>query len=204
MAKSLSRPYHRRRPKRNRVNVSWNRREFLKLVAATAGATAIGIGVAGCENNSPSPNNKGANPDQLTQTELDDIVALSVALFEPEDETERKELDTTMRWWATGRTTKGPHIDTYRNGLAALDTATAGKRIAGLTNTERATLFAPLAKAEDTNPLKALTTEIIEGIYSTAIGWKSLGYTTWPGVPSAPLEYTTKPHGPTRIIGTTA
>ena len=188
-----------------RVRVNWNRREFLKLVATSAAAAGIGIGVAGCDDNpAPSASTKSATPEPLSQAELDDVVALSIALFEPEDAAERQELDTTMRWWATGRTTKGPHIDVYRSGLAALKKATPGKKIADLTAAERAALFAPFAKAQDTDPLKALTTDIIEGIYSSAVGWKSLGYTTWPGVPSAPLEYTTKPHGPTRVTGTVA
>ena len=115
------------------------------------------------------------------------MVALSVALFEPEDASERSELERTIRWWAKGRTTRGGHLGLYRRGLAAQTTGTG--------NT-------PSQAADD--PVGALEKEILEGIYSTAVGWKSLGYTTWPGVPSATLEYTTAPRPAARFVSGSA
>lgn len=103
------------------------------------------------------------------------MAAFAVALFEPDDERERAELETVIRWWAKGRTTRGPHLELYRNGLAA---------------------FA--AKSPD-EKLTALKSELLEGIYSSSVGWKSLGYTTWPGVPSGPAEYTTRPPSAARV-----
>jgi hypothetical protein len=153
-----------------------NRRFFLKVIGLIAGGTALSLGPWSC---SDSDEAESTRLDPLTDAELDGIVALSIALFEPEDDRERLELDSTMRWWAKGRTTRGPHLQLYRDGLAALKSGTAN---AG------------------TNKAKsALHDELLEGIYSSAVGWKSLGYTTWPGVPSASQEYTTRPHGPTRV-----
>ena len=73
---------------------------------------------------------------------------------------------------------RGPHLTLYRNGLAALAT-----------------------KGNDDH-LTALRNELLEGIYSTSVGWKSLGYTTWPGVPSGPGEYTRRPPSAARVAAT--
>ena len=114
----------------------------------------------------------------LSPKELDRIAAFAVALFQPDDERERSELDTVIRWWAKGRTTRGPHLELYRNGLAAL------------------------AAKGNNEHLTALRNELLEGIYSSSVGWKSLGYTTWPGVPSGPAEYTTRPPSAARVAAT--
>jgi hypothetical protein len=47
-------------------------------------------------------------------------------------------------------------------------------------------------------PFRKLASELLLGIYSSAPGWHTLGYTTWPGVPSPPLEYTRRPGAPQR------
>ena len=162
------------------MKIYWNRRAFLKLVGLTAGGVALGLGASSCSAEESAPVTADQDTGTLTDAELDAVVALAVTLFEPEDNSERMELDRTMRWWAQGRSSKGEHLSIYREGLAA----------PALRDTTVTT-------ADD--PRQALEREILEGIYSTAIGWKSLGYTTWPGVPSARLEYTTRPHGPTRV-----
>ena len=149
----------------------------MKVIGLIAGGTALGLGPWSCSDSADEAESTRLDP--LSDAELDGIVALSIALFEPEDDRERLELDSTMRWWAKGRTTRGPHLQLYRDGLAALKSGTAN---------------AGTDKAKS-----ALHDELLEGIYSSAVGWKSLGYTTWPGVPSAPQEYTTRPHGPTRV-----
>jgi hypothetical protein len=152
--------------------VKSTRRSFLKSSAAAAGALAFGLGTWSCRRSSAV-----SEEDELTTRELDDISTFAAKIFEPEDAREREELDRTIRWWATGRTTRGPHLQLYRDGLAALAT-----------------------NNQNDKRLTAFREEILEGIYSTSVGWKSLGYTTWPGVPSSPLEYTTRPHGPTRVV----
>lgn len=158
--------------------MSWSRRAFLRIAGLGAGSLALGLGTWSCGGSSHV---EPGDDDPLTPKELDQLVAASVALFEPEDERERQELDATIRWWATGRSSRGPHLKLYRDGLAAR----------GQTGSANA------------QALKALNDELLDGIYSTAVGWKSLGYTTWPGIPSAPLEYTTRPHGPVRVVLTT-
>jgi hypothetical protein len=167
------------------MKIYWNRRAFLKLIGLTAGSAALGFSSWSCSTEEKAPAANDQDTGGLTNDELDAIVALAITLFEPEDKSERAELDRTMRWWAQGRSSKGGHLSIYRNGLAA----TPAPSDTSATATE--------------NPRQALEREILEGIYSTAIGWKSLGYTTWPGVPSAPLEYTTRPHGPTRVTTST-
>jgi hypothetical protein len=162
------------------MKIYWNRRAFLKLVGLSAGSAALGLGAWSCNAEEKTSNAADSNTGGLTSAELDAVVAIAVTLFEPEDNSERAELDRTMRWWAQGRSSKGEHLAIYREGLAA-----------------PAPRDTTPATADD--PRQALEREILEGIYSTAIGWKSLGYTTWPGVPSARLEYTTRPHGPTRV-----
>lgn len=183
----------------------WSRRQFLKVTGLTVGATALGIGTSSCSDSTERSKATRENErEQLSSRELDEIVLLSQALFEPDDERESRELDTTMRWWAAGRTSSGPHLKLYRDGLATLASAvqSSGKKKAfiDLTTAERNAVLTALVRDNKEGPLKALTDELLEGIYSSAIGWKSLGYTTWPGVPSAPLEYTTRPHGPTRVV----
>ena len=154
------------------MTLNSNRRSFLKSAAAAAGAIAFGLGSWSCTDAPPS-----SSDDGLTKEELDRISAFASKIFEPEDEKEKEELDRTIRWWATGRTTRGPHLQIYRDGLASL-----------------------AASESSDKRLIAFRQEILEGIYSTSVGWKSLGYTTWPGVPSTPLEYTTKPHAATRVV----
>ncbi len=148
------------------------RRVFLKILGLGAGGAALGLGTWSCSKADDDSLADSRDKAQLTEDELDELVVLSIALFEPEDERTRSELDATIRWWAKGRTIDGPHLAIYRNGLAA----------------------------EAGESREALKDELLEGIYSTAIGWKSLGYTTLPGVPSGPLEYTTRPHGPPRVV----
>jgi hypothetical protein len=163
-----------RQPRNHRESVKQNstRRSFLKTSAAAAGALAFALGTWSCRETSP-----GSTEASLTEKELDEISAFASRIFGPEDKKELAELDRTIRWWAAGRTNRGPHLALYRDGLAALAASDA--------NDKR---------------LIAFREEILEGIYSTSVGWKSLGYTTWPGVPSSPLEYTTKPHGPGRVV----
>lgn len=148
------------------------RRSFLKTAAAAGGVLAFGLGTWSCTESPPA-----SVEAALTPQDLDEISKFASKVFEPEDRNEIVELDRTIRWWATGRTTRGPHLQLYREGLAAL-----------------------AANDPDDKRLIAFREEILEGLYSTSVGWKSLGYTTWPGVPSATLEYTTRPHGPTRVV----
>jgi hypothetical protein len=178
--------------------VGSSRRRFLKVAGLAAGGAALGMTGWSCAD--PDENEAARKPDDknsLSAAELDQVVLISAVLFEPEDETERRDLETTMRWWANGRTTRGPHLAKYRAGIAALG---SGKTFANMSPAKRTALITPLMKADKEAPFKALANDLLEGIYSSAPGWKSLGYTTWPGVPSAPLEYTTKPHGPARVI----
>ena len=125
------------------MDSNWNRRAFLRLLGLTAGGTAFGMTAWSCGESRSAP---AASPDALTEEELDKVVAMASDLFNPGDQRERSELDSTIRWWANGRTTRGPHLHLYRDGLAAH----AGGTAAG-----------------------ALRNEILEGIYSTGPGWKS-------------------------------
>jgi hypothetical protein len=149
----------------------WGRRNFLKLIGLAAGGTALGLSAWSCADSRSEPE---ALAGPLTEQELDRIAAIASELFDPEDAREKTELETAIRWWAKGRTSAGPHLQVYRDGLAAA--------------------AAPAAAG-------ALRAEVIEGIYSTGPGWRSLGYTTWPGVPSARLEYTTRPHAAPTTAG---
>ena len=149
----------------------WGRRNFLKLIGLAAGGTAFGLSAWSCTDSRSEPE---ALAGALTEQELDRIAAIASELFDPEDAREKNELEAAIRWWARGRTSAGPHLQVYRDGLAPAAT--------------------PAAAA-------ALRAEVIEGIYSTGPGWRSLGYTTWPGVPSARLEYTTRPHAAPATAG---
>ncbi len=147
----------------------WNRRSFLRILGITVGGTALGITSWSCSgDDDPS----GQAADALTGAEFDKLAALAITMFEPEDTRERSALDGMIRWWAKGRTTRGPHLQLYRDGLSAQPSAAAAEAMRG---------------------------EILEGIYSSSPGWRSLGYSTWPGVPSEPLEYATPPHDAGRI-----
>src|SRR5688572_11508388 len=101
------------------MKIYWNRRAFLKVVGLTAGSTALGIGAWSCSAEDKAPAAVDEDTGALTNEELDAVVALAVTLFEPEDNSERAELDRTVRWWAQGRASKGEHLSIYRTGLAA-------------------------------------------------------------------------------------
>jgi hypothetical protein len=154
--------------------LSWNRRRFLAALGAAAGSVALGLQVSACSD-SAGTDDKPTPGAPLSPAELDRIAAFALVLFPPDDDRERKELDTVVRWWAKGQTTRGPHLELYRNGLAAL-----------------------AAKSTNEN-LAALKDELLEGIYSSSVGWRSVGYTTWPGVPSGPVEYTKRPPSAERV-----
>lgn len=149
----------------------WSRRGFLKLIGLATGGTALGVSAWSCTDSRSVAEGPAGG---LTEEELDGIVKIASELFDPQDAREGSDLAATMRWWARGRTSAGPHLQLYRDGLAAAPTPAAAS---------------------------ALRSELIEGIYSTGPGWKSLGYSTWPGVPSAPLEYTTRPDGAATTAG---
>ena len=156
------------------MTVSWNRRRFLAVLGAAASSAALGLQASSCTD-SADTNDTPAPGAPLSPGELDRIAAFALALFPPDDERERSELDTVIRWWAKGRTTRGPHLELYRNGLAALAEESTSENVIALKN------------------------ELLEGIYSSSVGWKSLGYTTWPGVPSGPVAYTTRPPSAARV-----
>jgi hypothetical protein len=104
---------------------SWSRRLFLKVGILAAGAAVLGIG--GWSQRHSIGRLLGARPtpqDSLSAQDLEDVVLISEVLFEPEDKEQSRELAATMRWWAEGRTERGPHLDLYRNGLRALENAT--------------------------------------------------------------------------------
>jgi len=180
----------------------WTRRVFVQVGAVAAGAAVLGWSQREALSKLLDP--PRAPENLLSAEELNEIVAVADTLFEPDDEQERGELEKTMRWWAEGRVTRGPHLDVYKAGLAALATTLTDRResLAALGPADRKALITPLVAGEEKGPFKVLTDEILEGIYSSAIGWRSLGYTTFPGVPSGPLEYTTRPHGPARVVAT--
>ena len=154
------------------MTLSWNRRRFLAALGAAASSAALGLQASSCTDSADTESVPGAS---LSPAELDKVAAFAVTLFQPDDQRERSELDTVIRWWAKGRTTRGPHLTLYRNGLAALAANRTDERLTALKN------------------------ELLEGVYSTSVGWKSVGYTTWPGVPSGPAEYTTRPPAAARV-----
>ena len=156
------------------MTLSWNRRRFLAALGAAVSSAALGLQASSCTDAADTDDKPGPG-DPLSPAEIDKVAAFAVALFQPDDERERSELVTVIRWWAKGRTTRGPHLTLYRNGLAALTAKSTDERLTALKN------------------------ELLEGIYSTSVGWKSLGYTTWPGVPSGPAEYTTPPPVAARV-----
>ena len=179
----------------------WSRRLFLKVSVAAAGAVALGIG--GWSRRDSIGRLLAPGPDaqeSLSPEELDEVALISEVLFEPEDEQASQELAATMRWWAEGSTERGPHLDLYRDGLRALASATHGSHpdtaFRELNATQRSALIASLMGTGAEGPFKELASELLYGIYSSAPGWQSLGYTTWPGVPSPPLEYTRRPGAP--------
>lgn len=179
----------------------WSRRLFLKASVLAAGAVALGIGGWSRRHSIGRSLAPGPDPqDSLSPQELDEVALISEVLFEPEDEEASREFAATMRWWAEGRTQRGPHLDLYRDGLRALASATEDSHrdmaFRELSSTQRSVLIASLMGTGAEGPFKELAAELLFGIYSSAPGWQSLGYTTWPGVPSPPLEYTRRPGVP--------
>ena len=173
------------------------RRRFLAVAAAAVAAVAAGVagllssGRGERSGGSPSP------AGRLTDDELTQVAALAPVVFPPETDREARELEDEIRWWAGGRSTLGPYLDTYRDGIRALAAATAAAGLPGpfseLPAAERERVLASGLEGAPAAELAALIDELLEGIYSSTPGWRSLGYATWPGVPSPPLEYTRPP-----------
>ena len=165
----------------------WSRRLFLKAIGLSASGTALGLSTSSCNDSRQPEREPQTNGEaNLTGSELARVVMFAAALFPPETENERRELDTTIRWWAHGRTTQGPHLQLYRDGLGVLTGRTTRDRDSA---------------GKDDKAIDALKTELLEGIYSSSVGWKSLGYSAWPGVPSGSREYTTRPPSGVRVVG---
>jgi len=182
---------------------AWSRRVFLRVSALGVAATAVGTAFwftrdAPDRLGGDSADSGGAGA--LESEDFADLVALAEVLHPPDNDRERRELAATVRWWATGRTNRGPHRPVYRDGLRSLDHALvrAGHDLQfhRLSLADREAMVAALFRPGDAGPFQALAVELLEGIYASAPGWRVVGYSTWPGVASALLEYTRKPAEP--------
>lgn len=179
----------------------FTRRRFVAGLALSAGAVALGVGGWAVRDRlgltrpdaTPAP-----AEGVLGEAELQELEALATVLFPPEDPEEGAELAQTVRWWAAGRSGKGPHLPVYRQGLAALEAGSGG--FLGLGPDERASVVGGLMGPGGPEAFRTLAGELLQGIYASAPGWRSLGYTTWPGVASAPGEYTRRPGPPRRPV----
>lgn len=173
------------------------RRRFLAVAAAAVAVAAAGV--AGLLRGGWSGGSSAAPADRLTDPEIAEIAALTAVVFPPETDQEAREVEDEIRRWARGRSSLGPHLDTYRDGLHALAEATAAAGhtapFSTLSAAERERVLASGLESDSRAQLAALVDEVLDGIYSSAPGWRSLGYATWPGAPSPPLEYT-RPPGP--------
>lgn len=187
---------------------AWSRRSFIKAFALGVAAGTVGVGfwlrhdvLDRLRGGGAAAGNAGA----LSSEDLAEVTALAEVLHWPEDDRERRELEVTVRWWATGRTTRGPHLPVYREGLRALRQAAgrAGhdRRFHHLDLADRETIVAAMFSPHATGPFQALAVELLEGIYASAPGWRVVGYRTWPGVASPPLEYTRAPAEPAGPVG---
>lgn len=171
------------------------RRRFLAVAAAAMAAAAAGV--AGLLRGGWSGGSPAAPADRLTDREVAEIAALAAVVFPPETDPEAGEVEDEIGRWARGRSTLGPYLDTYRDGLHALAAATAAaghdRPFSMLSAAERERVLTSGLERDSEAQLAALVEEVLEGIYSSAPGWRSLGYATWPGAPSPPLEYTRPP-----------
>lgn len=190
---------------------AWSRRLFLKASALGVGAGAVGLGfwLRGDGLDRLGHGGRGADSaGALGAEDLADIAALAEVLHSPEDDRERRELAMTVRWWATGRSSRGPLMPVYRDGLRALGRAArrAGHevRFSQLALADREAIVSALFSPDGGGAFQALGMELLEGIYASAPGWRVVGYSTWPGVASAPLEYTRAPGQPIGPVGMAA
>lgn len=179
---------------------AWSRRAFIKAFALGVGAGAVGVGFWLRHDVLDRLRGGGAaagNAGPLSSEDLADVAALAEVLHGPEADRERRELEVTVRWWATGRTARGRHLPIYREGLRALRQAANrsghDRRFHQLALADREAIVAALFSPDGTGPFQALAVELLEGIYASAPGWRVVGYSTWPGVASPPLEYTRAP-----------
>src|SRR5687767_10386084 len=132
----------------------WTRRVFVQVGAVAAGAAVLGWSQREALSKLLDP--PRAPENLLSAEELNEIVAVADTLFEPDDEQERGELEKTMRWWAEGRVTRGPHLDVYKAGLAALATTrkVGGASFAELSTAERKASIKPLLAHDEKSPFK--------------------------------------------------
>lgn len=171
------------------------RRRFLALAGAAVAAAAAGL--TGLLRGWWSGGSPAARSDRLTDGEIAAVAALAAVVFPPEADAEAREVEDEIGRWARGRSTVGPHLHTYRDGLEALAAATAAAGhdvpFSRLSPEERESVLTSGLESDPGARLAALVDEVLDGIYSSAPGWRSLGYVTWPGAPSPPLEYTRPP-----------
>jgi hypothetical protein len=180
------------------------RRRFLQSGAIVAGGAALGLGLwAGSERLSRREARHpavGAAP--LADRDLRTLLALAAVLFPPDDASEARDLEDAVSWWSVGRTTRGPYLEIYRAGMLELQrgarvlgNGAGGRAFADLAQPDRERVVAALLEPGASPDLQALADELVHGIYLSTPGWRSLGYTTWPGIASPPAEYT-RPPGP--------
>lgn len=187
----------------------WSRRRFVRFSAMAAVGAVLGLG-AWLRRSFQRDEGMIAGPaGALSTGELANVAALAEVIFPPEDEQEARELARAIRWWAEGRTGRGPHLGLYRDGLRVLAAATRSAgydgRFSDLSASDRGRITAAAhAAANGDGAFHTLVSELADGIYATAPGWHSLGYTTWPGEPSPPLEYTRPPGTASRLTSAAA
>lgn len=177
----------------------WTRRAFVKLAGLTAGLAALGAGLwigrpGARADRAPDVPDDAAG---LRSDDLATLAALAAVLHPPADAAASAELDEAARWWAAGRAAHGGRLAGYRDGLAALAAALpAGRAFHALPAAERESAVAALFRPGSGDAFTALAVELLEGVYASAPGWRTVGYVTWPGVAAPPGEYTRRPAPP--------
>jgi hypothetical protein len=152
----------------------------------------------------------------LNEEELRHVMALAEVIYPPSDDEQKALLQDVVARWVTGRTAEDGYWPVYRNGVDTLRRAARdleyerpyydlslaerdrvvrrlSDRTPGYPVTNLRQAMRVLLRPDDWRFRHALMEDLTRGIYSAALGWAVVGYVTWPGVASPPLEYTRPP-----------
>lgn len=193
-----------------RATLRVSRRRFLRFLTGAGAASLIPwlapeLSVPGGMSGAmPGGGTDGAAGGGLTGRDLAELSALAAVLHPPRSDRERRELDGTIRWWATGRVARGGRLPVYRAGLAELREgvgSAGGGNFDELSPAARGDLVAELHGGAGDGAFHRLAEELLEGVYATDIGWRVVGYRVAPGTPSGVLQYTRPPAPAPELAG---